>query len=241
MFLDKFFSSPSYSNNKEAIKDLKRVSGMAGTSNNEIKMKRILEKVEGYIDDLHDHELAYWLGIAWRNYTTWYVRGDGRKEPLKKAVKYFNKAFELSKDSVPNNTDSKSLDRLGIASELGNLLVNEAIIRDLDRAEEVLGFVYQNTNKYKPCLCAYADLFYKKKEYKKCVEIGEKIYDRELGLTFEETPPAIKKIIGKARRKLAKQAKKEGGNEESIKHFRRIKDLGVATDNDLKILNKLQN
>lgn len=134
------------------------------------------------------------------------------------------------------------LDQIDIAGELGHILVNEAIIRDLDRAEKILQFVFDNTNEYEPCLCAYAELFYKRGDYKKCAEIGLDISDRCANSPEwkDDPPPAPLGIVGSAYRALAKQAKKEGKTDEATQYFQKMKELKVASDNDLKIFEKLK-
>ena len=135
------------------------------------------------------------------------------------------------------------MDQIDIAGDLGNLLVDEAIIRDLDRAEPILKFVYESTEEYEPCLCYFAELYYKKENYKKCLEIGLNIYNRTLTSPEwkEDPPPAPLRIVGSAYRALAKQSKKENNTEEAISYFKNMEELGVATENDIKILNNLLN
>jgi tetratricopeptide (TPR) repeat protein len=122
------------------------------------------------------------------------------------------------------------------------LLVDAAIIRDLDRAEKILEFVFENTNEYEPSLCSYADLFYKRGQCEKSVEIGLDIHKRAKKSSGwkDDPPPAPKSITGKAYRALAKKAKKEERRQEAIEYFEKLKSLDVATENDLKILNKLK-
>lgn len=210
-------------------------------------MLKVLSEVESYASDLHTPKLAYWLGIAWRNFTGWHIRGDERKEYLDKAVTYFDKAFELSRNTLPiqlpleQRHNSEYLDQIDIAGELGHMLVDEAPIRDLDRAEKVLQFVFDNTKEYEPCLCSYAELFYKRGNYLKSAEIGLNISDRcaKSPEWKDDPPPAPLGIVGSAYRALAKQTKKEGRTNEAIEIFQKMKALKVVSENDLKILEKL--
>lgn len=246
-----FFNKAKYSSDDGAITALMRISSMGFGDEQDFKkdnMLMVLGNVENYISNLQNPKLAYWLGIAWRNFTAWHIRGDERKEYLEKAVFYFNKALELSRDILPTQLplekrhNSEYLDQIDIAGDLGNMLVNEALIRDLDRAEKVLQFVFDNTDEYEPCLCAYAELFYKRGDYQKCAEIGLNISDRTANSPEwkNDPPPAPLGIVGSAYRALAKQAKKEGKTDESIRYFQRMKELKVASENDLKILEKLK-
>lgn len=244
------FNKPKYFNDDRAITALMRISSMGFGDEQDFEkdnMLKVLGEVESSFNDIQNPNLAYWLGIAWRNFTAWHIRGDERKEYLEKAIAYFDKALELSKSSLPiqlpleKRHNAEYLDQIDIAGELGHLLVDEAIIRDLDRGEKVLQFVFDNTEEYEPCLCSYAELFYKRGDYQKCAEIGLNISDR-CAISPEwkdDPPPAPLGIVGSAYRALAKQAKKEGKIDEAIGYFHKMKELKVASENDLKILEKL--
>lgn len=240
-----------YTNDDDAITALMRITSMGFGDEQDFKkenMLSVIDSVESCSSDLQNPKLAYWLGIAWRNFTAWHIRGDERKKYLEKAISYFDKALILSKNILPIQLPLEKrhiagyLDQIDIAGELGHILVNEAIIRDLDRAEKVLQFVFDNTDEYEPCLCAYAELFYKRGDYKKCAEIGLNISDRTAKSPEwkDDPPPAPLGIVGSAYRILAKQAKKEGKTDEAIQYFQKMKELKVASDNDLKILEKLK-
>ncbi|MEZ6255945.1 MAG: hypothetical protein R3B92_04215 [Patescibacteria group bacterium] len=103
-------------------------------------------------------------------------------------------------------------------------------------------FVYDATDEYEPCLWSFAELYYKRGDYNKCLEIGLNIHNRTLSSQEwkDSPPPAPLGIVGSAYRALAKQAKKEKNTEEAIKYFELMEELGVATENDLKILNNLR-
>lgn len=245
------FNKAKYSSDDEVITALMRISCFGFGNERDMKkdnMLKILHSVESYAENLQNPRLIYWLGIAWRNFTSWHIRGDERKEYLEKAVHYFDKALGLSKDTLPiqlpleKRHNSEYLDQIDIAGELGHVLVDEAIIRDLDRGEKVLQFVFDNTEEYEPCLCSYAELFYKKGDYKKCVEIGLNINDRctKSPEWKDDPPPAPLGIVGSAYRALAKRAKKDGKTDEAVQYFQKMKKLKVASDNDLKIFEKLK-
>lgn len=244
------FNKAKYSSDEDAITALMRISSMGFGGEQDFEknnMLKVIGEVEQYASDLRNPRLAYWLGIAWRNFTAWHIRGDDRKEYLDKAVFCFDKALQLAKDTLPiqlpleKRHDAAYLDQIDIAGELGHMLVEDAPIRDLDRAEKVLQFVFDNTDEYEPCLCAYAELFYKRGDYLKSAEIGLNISDMcaKSPEWKDDPPPAPLGIVGSAYRALAKQAKKEGRTDEAMQIFQKMKDLKVASDNDLKILEKL--
>jgi tetratricopeptide (TPR) repeat protein len=236
-------------NDADAISTLFQIScfGSEETVKTKEDMYKILEAISEHAKPLHNPKLAYWLGIAWRNFTAWYIRGEERKAYLNKTAQYFTKAFELSKETLPVELTQdeqhkvQHVSQIDIAGELGNLLVNEALIRDLGKAEKVLEFIYTSTKNYEPPLCAYAELFYKKGNYTKCAQIALDIHNRaERSEEWDLTPPAPMRIFGKAYRALGKQAKKDKRFNKAIKYFQKMKSLGVATENDLKILSKLK-
>lgn len=212
-------------------------------------MNKVLAAVEAYIDgEIKDARLAFWLGIAWRNYTAWHVRGDERKPFLEKATAYFRHAFKIAKNQLPVRLPLEkrhyieSLDQITIASDLGFILVGEAIIRDLDEAEPILAFVAENTQEYEPCLCPYAELYYKKGNYKRAAEIALDAYNRakQSPEWKDVIPPAPIGIAGMAYRALGRNAKKQGKIKEAAEWYQKIVDLEIATDNDQKTLKKLR-
>jgi len=242
---------PKAKSDQDIISKLIKVSsfGMGKEEDyNKENMLKIIEEAENFSKDSKNPKLFYWLGIGWRNFTGWHIRGDERKEYLSKAVNNYQKALDLAKDNLPiqlpieKRHNTEFLDQIDIAGDLGHLLVDEAIIRDLDRAEPLLKFVYEATDEYEPCLCSFAELYYKKGDYKKCLEIALNIHNRVITSQEwkEDPPPAPLEIIGGAYRALAKQAKKEDNTEEAINYFEHMEELGVATENDLKILNNLR-
>ncbi|OQA93090.1 MAG: hypothetical protein BWY24_00731 [Microgenomates group bacterium ADurb.Bin219] len=248
----KLFNTSKYKNEEEAVTELMRITSMGFGSEQDFKkenMLKVIGDIENEFQNSTNPRLAYWLGIAWRNFTAWHIRGDERKEYLDMAINYFDKAFSLSKTTLPvqlpleKRHNSQYLDQIDIAGELGHMLVEDAPIRDLDRAEKVLKFVFDNTDEYEPSLCSYAELFYKRGDYLKCAEIGLNISNRcAISPEWKDSPPpAPLGIVGSAYRAFAKQAKKSGKNEVAIEYFEKMKGLKVATENDLKILDKLKN
>ena len=210
-------------------------------------MEKVFNEVEEYSNNSNDAKLFYWLGTGWRNYTSWHIRGDERKRYLEKSVNYFKKSFELAKEQLPvllslkQRSEFDNLDQLKIAEEVGTLLVNEFIIRNLEEAQALLDFIFVNTKEYEPCLCSYAELFYKKGEYEKCAEIARDLRNRIKNSSKWSglIPPAPFGIEASAYRALGKKYKKDKQIEEAKKYFQKIIDLGIATENDKRILDKL--
>lgn len=245
-----FSRRSKYLNDDDAITALMHISSFGFGSEKDFEksnMLKVIGEVEEFAINSKNPKLFYWLGIAWRNFTGWHIRGDERKEYLEKAINYFSKALELSKDILPTQLplerrhNSEFLDQIDIAGELGDMLVSEAVIRDLDRAEKVLQFVYDNTSEYEPCLCFFAELYYKKGDYERSASIALNIHDRATKSPEwrSDPPPAPLNIVGTSYRALGKQAKKDGKVDEAKKWFQKMKKLGVDSENDLKILEKL--
>ncbi len=90
------------------------------------EMLSVITSVEERCDALSDSKLYYLLAIAYRNYCAWFIRGDQRKEYLEKCISL----LEKSASSSPENVSAKS--------ELGRLLIEEKVIRDLPRGIELL-------------------------------------------------------------------------------------------------------
>ena len=246
-----FFSRSNYSNDNEAITALMRITSMGFGDEqdfNKENMLKVIGDIENEFQNTKNPKIAYWMGIAWRNFTAWHIRGDERKEYLDKAVFCFDKAFSLSTNTLPvqlpleKRHNAEYLDQIDIAGELGHMLVDDAPVRDLVRAEKVLKFVFESTDEYEPCLCSYAELFYKRGNYLKSAEIGLNISDRcAISPEWKDSPPpAPLGIVGSAYRALAKQAKKEGNHKEAVALLEKMRKLKVATENDIKILEKLK-
>lgn len=280
---------------KEAIRLLKRVSCSTGiglsftTENNSLsveqefigrglkdreterlEMLNVISEVEKQFPDSGSYELEFALGTALRNYTSWYIRGDARKQPLQKAIQHYEKAYALSKELVSNDSDPLPkiderdfvhFNRNAIACIIGKLFVNEPIIRDLEKGISYLETVFNNTTDYDPGLCAYAEAYYKLGNYTKSAEIALEVHHRaekeEIErMNDEKIKGMIKRynlrevpysgltapmmIFTKAIRAKAKEYKKKGEVEQAISSFQKLVDLNLATSNDKKILEKLQ-
>ena len=211
-------------------------------------MGKVLGEAEHFFEKSPDARLAYWLGIAFRNFTAWHARGDDRKPYLEKAVFYFGTALELGQadDSVPVRLDRSSrirgnVDQLMIHGELGMILVDAPLVRDLDKGIEVLSFVYNNESDYQPSLCWYADAFFKKGEFEKAAEVGLALHDRAKNSEKwkAHVPTAPMATVASAYRALAKDAKKRGDIQKARSCFRELVQLGLASESDWKALDSL--
>lgn len=205
-----------------------------------------LSKIEEFSLNSYNPMLKYFLGIAWRNYTTWNIRGDARKPFLEKAIKYLDEALTLSKQILPvrlsldKRHDAHYLDQITIASDLGILLVGEKIVRNLDKAESVLKFIYDNTKEYEPSLCWLAELYYKRGEYEKAIKISSDLPIRvKNSLEWKDFIPP-KTYIVMSYRALGLQAKKKGDIDDAIKWFEKLIKSGTYSENDRKILLRLK-
>jgi hypothetical protein len=180
-------------------------------------------------------ELEYWLGIAWRNYTAWFLRGDARRSPLQKAISHFERAALLEESgSTPK--------WITYASELGAILVEEALVRDLERGVAVLEKVFRSTTEYEPRLCAYAEAIYKTGDYQKAAEVATELDERARRSREwrRQPPPAPMQIAAKAHRAHVRQLRKEGKAEEALAVSSELLRTGAATENDRRIHEKLE-
>jgi len=90
------------------------------------KMLAAITDIEKKSTLLNDSTLFYSLAIACRNYCAWFVRGDERKIHLEKCVAFLNESISIS----PDNVDAKS--------ELGRLLIEEKVVRNLSKGIVIL-------------------------------------------------------------------------------------------------------
>lgn len=233
----------------QAIKSLMEMSCFGlGKEPSQSEISKLISKVEKQFPDSGSYELEYWLGIALRNYTAWFVRGEERKPYLQKAVQHLEKAYALSKGVIPEKlpaTDKHtlgSLDQNTIACEVGSLLIDETIIRDLEKGISYLRPIFNNTTDYYPQFCSYAEAFYKLCDYLKAAEVAIELHRRaEKSPEWKDSvPPAPMGIVAKAYRAKAKEHKKNGEIRQAISLFQKLVDMNLATDNDKKLLEKLQ-
>jgi hypothetical protein len=221
---------------QKAIDSLKDVASFGlGPQPEPSEMLSIIEKVEGQYPQNNSAELEYWLGIAWRNYTAWFVRGDDRKAYLEKAITHLERAYEIEKaHSGASLTD--------YADVLGILLVEESTVRNLQRGIALLESVFQNTREYDPCLCAYAEAIYKVGEYQKAADIALELHCRakQSKEWKGSIPPAPMRIAAKSYRAEIKELKSERRFRDALSISEKLVQTDFVTTNDLKIHRKLQ-
>lgn len=117
-------------NDSEILKRLQTITDMLSPyaplpGNNQtdlsVDMIQEIESLESNINSWN-HLLHYHAAIAYRNYTTWYVRGENRKQFLDKMVFHLENSCLM--DS--NFTEAKV--------ELAHVLIEEKVVRNIDKA-----------------------------------------------------------------------------------------------------------
>ena len=96
------------------------------------EMLSTISNIEKNSAGLKNSDLYYSIAIAYRNYCAWFVQGDERKFYLKKCVRLLNESISIEPDSI------------NAKSELGRLLIEEKLIRDLSRGISILENLKQN-------------------------------------------------------------------------------------------------
>lgn len=107
----------------------------------ELEVRQAIAEAEQFFGS-ENPVLYFWLGTALQHYTAQFVRGDARKPYLERAVTALKRA-DTCAAHLPERDDSAPLDRLRIRNTLGTLLVDEALVRDLDSAIACLAIVYR--------------------------------------------------------------------------------------------------
>lgn len=218
----------------DAIRSLQQVTLLGpGPQPTQQQMLTAIDKVEREYPCTDSAELAYWLGGAWRCYTAWFIRGDDRKPYLEKTAMYLERAYTLEKSS-------SGVKWMTYASVLGGLLVEEAMIRDLQRGIPLLESVFQSTQDYEPLLCTYAEGVYKTGDYQKAAAIATELHRRakKSNEWKDIVPPAPMRIAAMAYRAQIKQLKKDGKTKEALAVSEKLLHTGAATDNDQRIHEK---
>lgn len=101
-------------------------------SNIDIKNKKakemlsIIVSIEKNNIASNDTNLFYAIAIAYRNYSAWFVRGNEKKKYLDKSILCLNKSILLFEDNMYAK------------SELGRLLIEEKLVRDLSKGINIL-------------------------------------------------------------------------------------------------------
>jgi hypothetical protein len=228
-----------------AIAKLMRVANALDERDTEKTMKNVMENIESQFSIDTSPEVEYWLGVAWENFTGWYVRGDERKIYLDRSIKHYEKAYSLSRDYSHGRW-------VEYAGNLGRLLVDTAIIRDLEKAIPILEDIYNNTDEYLPPLCSLPEAYYKKGNFLKAADIGKELYKRAIEEAKREAknlgisewddfvPYAPLETASKAYRALVRQYRKERNIENAYNTSCKLIELGYYSDNDEKIHKKLE-
>ena len=133
-FLKSFFNNKSIDDYTSQLKTISNGTGEYFNKkplNNDIKLKgnkmlKLIQDIESQTRNIKDSNLYYEFAIAYNNYTSWYIRGEDRKEYLLITTALLEKAIDLSE----NNIKAKEL--------LGKLLINEKLIRDFNQGQEIL-------------------------------------------------------------------------------------------------------
>ena len=121
-------------------------------------MYRSVSRIERRFSGCPSWELEYWLGIALRNYTTWFLRGDDRIPCLKSAVLHLERAYLLSEgEPLRSGRPGERLDRTAIAIQLGFLLVEEPAVLDLKKGVSLLRAAFLGTDDYDPAFCSLVE------------------------------------------------------------------------------------
>lgn len=220
----------------DAVNSLRQVASFGlGPQPTQTQMLETVQKIEDQYPASSSAELEYWLGIAWRNYTAWFVRGDERKQFLEKAIVHLERAHALEKA----NRGSKWMT---YACELGLLLVDEAPIRNLERGISLLEPVFQSTQDYEPLLCSYAEALYKIGDYEKAATVATELHRRAKNSKEwkKNIPPAPMRIAAMAYRAEIKQLRKDGKNNEALSVSNALLNTGAASENDRKTHEKLK-
>lgn len=185
------------------IDELQSISSMSGYSLGKARMLAIIEKIEAKTRTVEDCELFYWLGIAYRNYCSWYIRGDERKTFLEKAVAYLKKSYDCATRIPYKSHDPFNwFDRVSIISDLCDILVNERLVRNYDYAEPLLSDLLARSDDYEPAMCSYIQLLYAEKRYTDALVAAQKTQAFIDTSTECNNVPCVQKLIEKIYRKI---------------------------------------
>ncbi|MBT6047773.1 MAG: hypothetical protein HOI47_18720 [Candidatus Scalindua sp.] len=143
-----------------------------------------------------------------------------------------------------------------------NLNISGEISQDLEKFISYLEPIYNNTEDYRPVFCDYVDAYRSLGNYEKAIKLGLELHHRaertkKFGSTLtpwsitmggnierryfmSSLPRATTATVSKSYRKMAKDCKKRGEIEQAISLFKKLVNTGLATDNDKKLLTKLQ-
>lgn len=218
------------------------------------RMCKTISEIEKQFSKSNLEELESMLATAILVYTEWFIRGDERTQYIQKAYKHIEKAEECY---YTENQFASGINRLNQAWCRFNLDVNVGgISRDLEKFVTYLEPIFNNTDTYQPIFCHYVDAYRSLGNYEKAIKLGLELHHRaektkEYGYKLRHSgiesryfmsslPTAPMATVTKSYRKMAKDCKKRGEIEQAISLFEKLVDTGLATDNDKKLLAKLQ-
>lgn len=187
------------------IYNLQDLSSFTGTKIHNQDMLNTIKRTEKEAYKIKSCELFYEVGVAYRNYCAWYVRGDERKVYLEKSVDYFKEAYNYS-SRLPfkNKSQFYHLDKTRIIGDLCNLLVNQRLVRDYRYAEPLLIEIMAQANDYEPIMCSYIQLLYAEKRYDEALDIAHQA-QRFINASHEwNGVTRVESLIEKIHRKIDK-------------------------------------
>jgi hypothetical protein len=91
-----------------------------------LEMLSTIKEIEKTCRQLQNSKLFYSIAIAYRNYCAWFVRGEDRKQYLEKCVFYLTESIAIDPDNI------------GAKAELGRLLIEEKVVRNLPKDIKIL-------------------------------------------------------------------------------------------------------
>lgn len=101
------------------------------------EMLQRIEVIEKNITNTTDTNLVCILGLSFLTYSKWYLRGIEQKVYLEKCIKYLNNSILLSSENITAR------------EKLGKLLIDEKLVRDLEKGKSILTKLNIN-NQLKP-------------------------------------------------------------------------------------------
>ncbi len=154
------------------------------------KMHSLLELIGENHNEDKEAELKYLLAIGYRNYTAWFVRGENRKMFLDKVVFLLREADSID----PRQLDSRA--------ELGRILIDEKVVRNLAEGAEIL-----TSLKLANQLPSHLNSILSKANRQLGILDEEGTFDL---CSFSDPSPAVFREERKRFRALIRQYKKEG-------------------------------
>ena len=219
----------------EAIRLLGRACSFGlGAQPTRKELLEIIETVERQFPSAQSAALECCLGGAWKYYAALFVRGPDRKLYLQRSVRHYERAFELEAPVCRAGANP-------YAAALGHILVDQPLVRDLERGIGLLGSAFLASTAYEPVFCSYAEALYKAGEYQKTADVATELHRR--ACVSEEwkssIPPAPMNIAGKAYRAIVRGLRKEGRLEDAMRMSERLLGTGAATKNDETVHDRL--